>query len=136
MKVGGGLVYGGSRATALPTVLLRHGRARLRCSYSSATRGNLRHCLAWIFLESATLLFFFFLSLGIEFVVGNCRPCVFHQGGCRYSAAAAFEPVAENAQDKRWVSSSFHISNIKHHQFVGFLSLCCVFGFAYVGLFP
>ncbi|KAL6277634.1 hypothetical protein ACE6H2_021235 [Prunus campanulata] len=34
MKVGSGLVYGGPRATS---VLLRHSRARPRCSYSSAT---------------------------------------------------------------------------------------------------
>ncbi|XP_068343973.1 protein IN CHLOROPLAST ATPASE BIOGENESIS, chloroplastic-like [Pyrus communis] len=40
MKVCGGLVCGGSRATALPTVLLRHGRARPRCSYSSVTHDH------------------------------------------------------------------------------------------------
>ncbi|CAB4314627.1 unnamed protein product [Prunus armeniaca] len=37
MKVGSGLVYGGPRATALPSVLLRHSRAGPRCSYSSDT---------------------------------------------------------------------------------------------------
>ncbi|KAM3709273.1 hypothetical protein ACJW30_02G160900 [Castanea mollissima] len=37
MKVGGGVVYGGPRGTALPTLLLGHGRARLRCYSSSPT---------------------------------------------------------------------------------------------------
>lgn len=38
MKVGGVVVYGGPRATALPTLLLgHHGRARLRCYSSSST---------------------------------------------------------------------------------------------------
>lgn len=46
MKVGSGLVYGGPRATALPSVLLRHSRAGPRCSYSSDTPGNLGLCLA------------------------------------------------------------------------------------------
>ncbi|KAF3438983.1 hypothetical protein FNV43_RR17258 [Rhamnella rubrinervis] len=34
MKIGGGVVYGGPGATALPTLLLGRGRARLRCSAS------------------------------------------------------------------------------------------------------
>ncbi|KAF7828706.1 protein IN CHLOROPLAST ATPASE BIOGENESIS, chloroplastic-like isoform X2 [Senna tora] len=36
MKIGGGVVYGGPRANALP-LLLSHGRASLRCSSSSST---------------------------------------------------------------------------------------------------
>ncbi|CAN6698328.1 unnamed protein product [Malus baccata var. baccata] len=40
MKVCGRLVCGGSRATALPTVLLRHGSSRPRCSYSSVTHDH------------------------------------------------------------------------------------------------
>ena len=39
MKVGGGVVYGGPRGTVLPTLLLGHGRARLRCYSSSPTPG-------------------------------------------------------------------------------------------------
>ncbi|XP_050364615.1 protein IN CHLOROPLAST ATPASE BIOGENESIS, chloroplastic-like [Argentina anserina] len=37
MKIGGGVVCGRPRATAFPTVLLGHGRASPRCSYSSSS---------------------------------------------------------------------------------------------------
>ncbi|KAM6540540.1 hypothetical protein CsatB_004987 [Cannabis sativa] len=37
MKIGGGLVYGAPRATALPKLLFSHGRNRLRCSASSSS---------------------------------------------------------------------------------------------------
>lgn len=40
MKVGGGVVCGGPRGAALPTLFLGNGRARLRCCASSATPGN------------------------------------------------------------------------------------------------
>lgn len=39
MKIDG-VVYGGLRATALPTLLLGHGRARLRCSASYPPPGK------------------------------------------------------------------------------------------------
>ena len=37
MKVGGGVVYGAPRATALPKLLLGHGRNKLRCFASSSS---------------------------------------------------------------------------------------------------
>lgn len=40
MKIGGGVVYGSSRGAALPTLVLGHGRARLRCCAFSAIPGN------------------------------------------------------------------------------------------------
>ncbi|KAF4373841.1 hypothetical protein F8388_007747 [Cannabis sativa] len=37
MKIGGGVVYGAPRATALPKLLFSHGSNRLRCSASSSS---------------------------------------------------------------------------------------------------
>ncbi|KAL5556965.1 hypothetical protein UlMin_039201 [Ulmus minor] len=40
MKLGGGVVYGGSRAAALPALILGHGRNRLRCFTSSSSHDH------------------------------------------------------------------------------------------------